>query len=150
MNTDARALLEKLLRTRPRPDERALTELFMAIKSTPIQDLLAMVRRDRPEGEGAAAVAGSSSTPATELEAEVKRRLRKVGGKAQDFLPYLFDTMRKKLPGAPGPTPGNGMTLGKALAACIQALGEDAQQVVDSALESYVAENDVSYRLKSA
>lgn len=142
MKPAAKALLEKLLRTRPKPDERAMRELFMAIKATPIQDLMAMIGGSRGGGKVAQAL------PA-ELEAEVKRQLRKVGGKAADFVPYLLDAINARSSDQPVPST-KGLTLGKALSMAVDHLGPATQAAVDEALRAYVSENDVSYRLKSA
>lgn len=112
----------------------------MAIKATSIKELLALCKGEPEDGMQPASLA---------LEAEVKRRLRKVGGKAADFVPYLLDAVSKRIGGGDA-LPAKGITLSKALTSAARLLGGGASDAVEEALRSYVAENDVSYRLKSA
>jgi len=146
MTPAAKRLLEKLLRTRPKPDEQALTELFMAIKSTPLQDLIGMVRQRAPAD---ANVTEAVRTPA-ELEAEIKRQLRKVGGKAADFLPYLLDAIMERAPRGTRPPAVKGLTLAKGLTFAAEMSELNLSSCVESAMATFVSENDVSYRLRSA
>jgi hypothetical protein len=140
MNAEAKALLDRLLRMRPKPSEAAVKELMMAIKATPIDELMKLIR-------GVAAGPTASGSP---LEASLKKRLRKVGGKAVDFVPYLVDEVGKSLVGSGKLDLPKKPSLGAAVAAAEQLLGAKAAAVATKAFEKYVEENDISYRLKSA
>ncbi|MFT3723038.1 MAG: hypothetical protein QM773_05565 [Hyphomonadaceae bacterium] len=112
----------------------------MTIGRTPVEELLIIC-----QGEASKANQDISS-----LEGEVKSRLRKVGGKGADFVPYLMNVLiergvslhnsnRKKLP-----------TIAEALQLVESSLGSNASEAVSGAFAKYVSDYDVSYKLKSA
>lgn len=112
----------------------------MAIKATPIDELMKLIR----------GVSTKSPPPTSELEASLKQKLRKVGGKASDFVPYLVDAISDNLVGSGKLELPKKPSLGAAVAAAEQLLGGKAKAAATKAFEKYVEENDVSYHLKSA
>jgi len=139
MNKEALSLLQRLQRTRPRPSEAALKELLVAIKTTPLEEILGLLFGNT-----------SGNAASSSIEASLKQRIRKVGGKAADFVPYLIEEISIRATGSAKLELPRKPTLAAAVAAAEQILGQSAKAATDKAFEKYVEENDVSYQLKSA
>lgn len=83
-------------------------------------------------------------------EAWIKRELRRVHGKAADFLPYLFESVCTALGCSQDIEIRRAPSLAAMVAATERLLGSKTRPVIEDSLRQYIAENDVSYRLKSA
>jgi histone H3/H4 len=117
-----------------------LEEFFVAIQGRSISELLAVCREFAGEA--------TPARIASPLEGAIKQRLRKVGGKAADFIPYLFEEVAKRTVDGRNVTVSAKMTLSAAVLATERYLGSSAGDAVDAALKTFVTENDVSYQLK--
>lgn len=111
----------------------------MAAKLMSIGDILAAFNERTPT---------KSRVDDSTLEREIRRRLRKVGGKSADFMEYLelavSQNCKKSVQFS------KRTTLAEALAIASTELGEKAEPIVVAALEKYIKENDTSYHFKSA
>src|SRR5262245_28578627 len=117
MNESAKNILARLLKTKPKPTEKALKEFFVAIKGHSISELL----------EACKEIGAPGASP---IEATVKQRLRKVGGKAEDFIPYLWEEAGLEV--APNSLPKK-PTLSAALEAIQNISGRDAIKTIEAA-----------------
>lgn len=108
----------------------------MAIRSASLDDLMELVR------------GATRAQPTSELEASLKQQIRKVGGKAAEFVPYLVHEISEQIVGAQALELPRKPTLAAAVAAAEQMLGSQAPAVAQRALARYIEENDVSYKLK--
>lgn len=111
----------------------------MTIRATPLDELMAIC-----QGE-----ANSAGKVGSSVEAEIKSRLRKVGGKAADFVPYLMGTLIELGGGVPSNIKKM-PSISEALALVESSLGSKAAEAVSIAFAKYLADYDVSYKLKSA
>lgn len=115
----------------------------MTAKAMSIGDILAAVRE--------IGVSKAPAAPITETERAIKRRLREVGGKAADFLPYLEETLNEQAGEDIGAIAfPKKATLAQAISMGEDLFGKRTHEIVLTALERFVADNDTSYKFRSA
>ena len=139
MKPKARGLLKKIIQMRPKPSIKALEELFVEIKSTDLDSLKEVVRTLQNE-----------TVEPTALETLIKRELRRVQGKAGDFIPYLLDELASRGFANEARMLPAKVTLKSVVSLVEQLLESDASLAAENALKKYIDENDVSYKLKTA
>ncbi|MEL7031278.1 MAG: hypothetical protein AAGL97_09025 [Pseudomonadota bacterium] len=140
MREASKKLLKKLANGRPKPSKQTLINLFSDVQSSNIEELaseLSTVTRRRAPAR--------KSSP---LETMTKSRLRKVGGKVKDFVPYLIEAAAARDPNAL-PQLSSAKSLNAKLAKIEELFRREAEELVDQALTKFTTENDVSYRLAS-
>lgn len=138
MKDASRRLLQKLANGRPKPTKQTLRQLFLDIQGANIDELVSEIT----ETSGRK----TSKPKASALETHTKARLRKIGGKAKEFQPYLIDATTLRIPGSVKQFEA-AKSLSAKLTTLESLLGKDATLVVNDALEKFISENDVSYRL---
>lgn len=84
------------------------------------------------------------------LESWLKLELRRVHGKAADYLPYLFESLCSALGCSDDVRIARSTPLSTMVAVTERLLGPEAKPVLEDSLRRFIAENDVRYRMKSA
>jgi len=141
MTPTSRRLLKRLLAV-PRPNEAALSELFMELQKHSIADLIRICQE---------VLAGAPPPQASALEAKTKKRLREVDGKASDFVPYLLEEISSQLSLAVDQLGvGRRTSLSQAVKLAEELLQKSADAAVDRSIAAYISDHDTSYKLHSA
>lgn len=140
MKQATRKLLQRLMAGQPKPTKRALSEFFVELKKHTIEDLMRMCEE----------AIEPVDAPKSALLASAKKQLREFGGKASDFLPYLFESASERttidVRGL-----GKSPSLASVVGVVEAALGEQqASEALQTAFQSYAKAHDISYQLKSA
>ena len=146
MNQAFKTVLQRLKRSRPKLSDETIAEFAMTVKAMSIADILAACRELTTGKKNLVAASEDDN-----IESAVKRRLREVGGRASDFLPYLEEALNEAaLHGnAQAVRMPKKATLGQAIGICKDLLGTQARATIQKALDRYVSENDTSYQFKS-
>lgn len=142
MNESTRKLLRKLANGRPKPSKDALQNLFLDIQNSRLEALTEEFCA-KPKTTSKPRVASSP------LEVYTKSGLRKIRGKAKDFVPYLLHAAVVADPNCQQHLKPSG-SLKSQIDRIAGMFGSNAKSIVDEALKKYTNENDVSYRLANS
>ena len=138
MKNSSKDLIRKLTNTRPKPKPETLRTLFIDIQNSNVETLLAEFSATPQKTR--------SRKKASPLETHAKSSLRKIKGKAGDFLPYLVQAANKRDANSIAKIQ-SAKSFAAKLAHIESVFGDESKPIVDEALDLFIAENDVSYRL---